>query len=60
MRKYDIVVLGASGFTGQFVVDEMANFSQTYNLTWAVAGRNINKLQQLLDNLYRTHSKLLF
>lgn len=56
-RQYDIVVLGASGFTGQFVVKEMGYFSQLYNLTWAIAGRNTNKLQKVLDNMYKTHSK---
>lgn len=49
-RKYDIIVFGASGFTGQFVVQEMNHFSQVYNLTWAIAGRNTNKLQTVLDN----------
>lgn len=56
-RQYDIVVLGASGFTGQFVVMEMGYFSQIYNLTWAVAGRNTIKLQKVLDDMYKTHSK---
>lgn len=56
-RKYDIIVFGASGFTGQFVVMEMGFFSQIYDLTWAIAGRNTNKLQNVLDNMYKTHSK---
>ncbi|XP_060859268.1 saccharopine dehydrogenase-like oxidoreductase [Metopolophium dirhodum] len=53
-RKYDIIVFGASGFTGQFVVTEMGHFSQTYNLTWAIAGRNTDKLQNVLDKMYKT------
>ncbi|XP_008179776.1 saccharopine dehydrogenase-like oxidoreductase [Acyrthosiphon pisum] len=53
-RKYDIIVFGASGFTGQYVVMEMGRFSQTYNLTWAIAGRNTDKLQNILDKLYKT------
>ncbi|CAI6359211.1 unnamed protein product [Macrosiphum euphorbiae] len=53
-RKYDIIVFGASGFTGQFVVMEMGHFSQTYNLTWAIAGRNTDKLQIVLDKMYKT------
>lgn len=56
-RKYDIIVFGASGFTGQFVVMEMGRFSQTYNLTWAIAGRNTDKLQNVLDKLYKTFGK---
>ncbi|XP_026817220.1 saccharopine dehydrogenase-like oxidoreductase [Rhopalosiphum maidis] len=54
-RKYDIIVFGASGFTGQFVVMEMGRFSQIYNLTWAIAGRNTDKLQDVLDKLYKTN-----
>lgn len=50
-RKYDIIVFGASGFTGQFVVKEMNHFSRVYNLTWAIAGRNKKKLQTVLDNM---------
>ncbi|XP_025198349.1 saccharopine dehydrogenase-like oxidoreductase [Melanaphis sacchari] len=53
-RKYDIIIFGASGFTGQFVVMEMGRFSQIYNLTWAIAGRNAVKLQNVLDKLYKT------
>lgn len=53
-RKYDIIVFGASGFTGKCVVMEMGRFSQTYNLTWAIAGRNTDKLQNVLDKLYTT------
>lgn len=57
-RKYDIIVFGASGFTGQFVVMEMGFFSQIYNLTWAIAGRDTNKLKNVLDKMYKTQSKL--
>jgi len=59
-RKYDIIIFGASGFTGQFVVMEMGRFSQTYNLTWAIAGRNTDKLQNVLDKLYKTFGKFAF
>jgi len=57
-RKYDIIIFGASGFTGQYVVLEMGRFSQIYNLTWAIAGRNTDKLQNVLDKLYKTLGKL--
>jgi len=59
-RKYDIIVFGASGFTGQFVVMEMGRFSQIYNLTWAIAGRNTEKLQNVLDKLYNTIGKFIY
>lgn len=46
-REYAIVVFGASGFTGQFVATEVAkNNKGTFK--WAVAGRNKEKLLQVL------------
>jgi len=56
-RQYDIIIFGASGFTGQYVVMEMGRFSQIYNLTWAIAGRNTDKLQDVLNKLYKTVGK---
>ena len=47
-REYDIIVWGASGFTGRLVVDYMAEHQANSNLKWAVAGRNPQKLQQIL------------
>ena len=47
-RTFDVVIFGASGFTGQFVVQEFAK-QNTQNLGWAVAGRNKEKLQQVLQ-----------
>ena len=48
-RKYDIVVFGATGFTGQFVVQEIARtIDEESGLSWAIAGRNMAKLQEVL------------
>ena len=47
-REYDIIIWGASGFTGRLVVDYMAEHQTNSNLKWAVAGRNPQKLQQIL------------
>ena len=46
--KYDYVIFGASGFTGQFVVEFMANALKRDNdesSTWAISGRNEGKLR---------------
>ncbi|XP_050528457.1 saccharopine dehydrogenase-like oxidoreductase [Daktulosphaira vitifoliae] len=51
-RQYDIVLLGASGYTGKHVLKEMGPMSQKYLFTWAVAGRNKKKLQKVLDDMY--------
>ena len=46
-RDYDIIVWGATGFTGKLVTRYLeTNYSQG-NLKWAVAGRNKSKLNSL-------------
>ena len=50
MTSFDIVIFGATGFTGQFVVEELAQVLASPgapNLTWAVAGRNEGKLKKV-------------
>lgn len=48
-KKFDLIVFGASGFTGQFVVEELAKCQdEEPALTWAVAGRNTEKLESVL------------
>ena len=51
-RKYDIIVLGASGFTGGLCVRHLA---QTYgagkDIKWAIAGRSKEKLEKLKKQL---------
>lgn len=54
---YDIVIFGATGFTGQFVVEELALVlasTDTPKLTWAVAGRNEAKLKKVLGTAAAT------
>ena len=45
-REFDLIVWGATGFTGQLVVEYLV---QTYgvdgDLRWAIAGRNRSKLE---------------
>jgi len=49
-RRFSIVVFGATGFTGQFVVEELARTMDTEaKFTWAVAGRDMTKLQAVLS-----------
>ncbi|XP_019746773.1 saccharopine dehydrogenase-like oxidoreductase [Hippocampus comes] len=51
-RPYHLVIFGASGFTGQFVVEEVARTASEGprgNLNWAVAGRSRQKLEQVLE-----------
>ncbi|KAH9996748.1 Saccharopine dehydrogenase-domain-containing protein [Xylariaceae sp. FL0662B] len=45
-RKYDILVLGATGYTGAQTVDHIAQHLPT-ELKWAIAGRSRTKLDAL-------------
>jgi len=47
-RPYDIVVVGASGFTGRLVVQYLADkYPVGAPIRWAVAGRNLEKLEHV-------------
>lgn len=51
-RPYHLVVFGASGFTGQFVVEEVARTvseGPLGTLKWAVAGRSKQKLEKVVE-----------
>lgn len=51
-REFDVVVYGATGFTGALVADYLAVRGKQYpNLRWAIAGRDTKKLEQLQDRL---------
>ena len=48
-KIYDIIIWGASGFTGRLAVDYIYKNQNNSNLTWAVAGRNESKIKEILD-----------
>jgi short subunit dehydrogenase-like uncharacterized protein len=47
-REFDIIVYGATGFTGRLVAEYL---SETYpsGVKWAMAGRSLSKLQEVRD-----------
>ncbi|MGI9261106.1 MAG: saccharopine dehydrogenase family protein [Woeseiaceae bacterium] len=50
--RFDVVVWGATGFTGRLVVEYLLQHYPPGNgLNWAVAGRSQSKLDSLLDEL---------
>jgi short subunit dehydrogenase-like uncharacterized protein len=49
-RKYDIVLFGATGFTGQLTAEYLARNGGD-SLRWALAGRSTDKLRQLRERL---------
>jgi short subunit dehydrogenase-like uncharacterized protein len=49
-KKFDIVVYGATGFTGQLVAEYIATkYKGDANLKWAMAGRSQDKLAAVRD-----------
>ena len=50
-RRYDIVVWGASGFTGRLVVEYLLErYPPSASLCWAVAGRDASKIGEMLND----------
>src|ERR1700744_4058429 len=48
--KFDIVVYGATGFTGQLVAEYLAaHYAGKADLKWAMAGRSLDKLASVRD-----------
>ena len=48
--KFDIVVYGATGFTGQLVAEYLAaHYKDDKELKWAMAGRSLDKLKSVRD-----------
>jgi short subunit dehydrogenase-like uncharacterized protein len=48
--KFDIIVYGATGFTGQLVAEYLAaHYRNDSSLKWAIAGRSLDKLASVRD-----------
>lgn len=51
-KKYDVVIFGATGFTGKLVVEYfLKQYADNDQISWAMAGRNLDKLAQVRDEL---------
>jgi short subunit dehydrogenase-like uncharacterized protein len=47
-RKYDVVVWGATGFTGRLITRYMClTYPESSGVRWAIAGRNETKLMEV-------------
>ncbi|KAK7753445.1 hypothetical protein SLS62_004520 [Diatrype stigma] len=49
-RQYDLIVFGATGYTGQMTAEHIASQFPT-DLKWAIAGRSAEKLQSIAKEL---------
>ncbi|KAM3717975.1 Lipid droplet localized protein [Dirofilaria immitis] len=59
ISRYDIVLYGASGFTGVYVLKLLIEQQNQENVTFAIAGRNETRLKRLLENLSQEMNKNL-
>jgi len=52
-RSFEIVIFGASGFTGEYVVENLAKYlaKKKKNLCWAAAGRSEAKVRSSLTSI---------
>lgn len=50
-KELDIVVYGATGFTGRLVAEHMAQQFGSRNIRWAMAGRDAKKLESVRSEL---------
>ena len=51
-KEYDFVVYGATGFTGKLVVEYLVEkYSNDSEITWALAGRNHEKLKSVAESI---------
>ena len=44
-KDYDLIVFGASGFTGVLIAEYLSNHKDIKNIRWAIAGRDKKKLE---------------
>lgn len=54
-KKYDIVVFGATGFTGELTAHYLAKKMQSKQFTMAIAGRDADKLNRLKQSMVSIH-----
>ncbi len=51
MTPHDIVLHGATGFTGQLIADCLAQHPEGSRFSWAIAGRNPTRLSRVRDSV---------
>src|SRR5688500_17455533 len=56
-REYDVILFGATGYTGRLVAEELVKRAHAARI--ALAGRNTEKLHQLRDQLGRSNLPVL-
>lgn len=57
-KKLDIVLFGATGFTGELTAEYLARALLKESFRWAIAGRDIEKLERLKKRLFSINPAL--
>lgn len=57
-REFDVVIYGATGFTGGLVAEYFARHVRPLGVRWALAGRSMRKLEALRGRLERAFEGL--
>jgi short subunit dehydrogenase-like uncharacterized protein len=51
-NKFDVVIYGSTGFTGRLVAEYIqSKYGNSDDLSWAMAGRNLDKLESVRDEM---------
>lgn len=58
-RPFDVVLFGATGFTGKLVAEYLGQHAKGRDVKWAIAGRNAVKLEAVRKDLARKDTTLL-
>lgn len=58
MSRLNIIIFGASGFTGKIVVKELAALTRHESFSWGIAGRSKSKLNHILKSCEVETSKI--
>lgn len=51
MAEFDIIIYGATGFTGRLVAEYLVNNYADGSIRWAMAGRSLTKLHEVRDEI---------
>jgi short subunit dehydrogenase-like uncharacterized protein len=59
MERLDIVLFGATGFTGKLIVDYLATNDEAKSIKWGVSGRDVNSIGKYYPKTnYKTSFRL--
>jgi short subunit dehydrogenase-like uncharacterized protein len=53
MSRLDVIIFGASGYSGKIIAEifDQIAAKEKRNISWGIAGRSLQKLQNVLDEL---------